>query len=131
MTPTDAPEEITLLFMLMLQPLVPTEPSNTTVVPSLLRTRNHVAVPLATALALVYVGRPLPNAALLGGFAALTGQVTLEALERAILNRFPGDAGEANVEAARAAYDLVIVRDDDEVTAMPDEREVVDRARSD
>ena len=85
----------------------------------------------ATALALVYVGRPLPNAALLGGFAALTGQVTLEALERAILNRFPGDAGEANVEAARAAYDLVIVRDDDEVTAMPDEREVVDRARSD
>ena len=44
----------------------------------------------ATALALEHLGRPLPNAALLGGFAALTGRVSLDALEQAIGERFAG-----------------------------------------
>ena len=34
----------------------------------------------ATELALKHVGRPLPNAALLGGFAALTGLISLESV---------------------------------------------------
>ena len=42
----------------------------------------------ATELALEQLGRPLPNAALLGGFAALTGQVTLDAIAAAIRERF-------------------------------------------
>jgi len=62
----------------------------------------------ATALALEHLGRPLPNAALLGGFAALTGAVTLGALETAIAERFPGPAGTANVAAARAAHRHVV-----------------------
>ncbi len=61
----------------------------------------------ATALALEHLGRPLPNAALLGGFAALTGRITLGALETAITERFPGVPGAANVAAARAAYRFV------------------------
>ncbi len=61
----------------------------------------------ATVLALAHLGRPLPNAALLGGFCALTGRVGLDALERAIRERFPGSAGEGNVAAARAAGRLV------------------------
>ena len=61
----------------------------------------------ATDLALQYVGRPIPNAALLGGLAALTGAVGLEAVEAAIRTRFPGAVGAKNVEAARAAYALV------------------------
>lgn len=61
----------------------------------------------ATVLALEHLGRPLPNAALLGGFCALTGRVGLGALERAIRERFPGAAGEDNVAAARAAGRLV------------------------
>ena len=58
----------------------------------------------ATALALEHVGRPLPNAALLGGFAALTGRISLDALEKADTERFPGAVGTANATAARAAY---------------------------
>jgi pyruvate ferredoxin oxidoreductase gamma subunit len=60
----------------------------------------------ATELALEELGRPLPNAALLGGFAALTSQVTLEAINEAIRERFAGDVGERNVAAATAAYRL-------------------------
>jgi pyruvate ferredoxin oxidoreductase gamma subunit len=72
--------------------------------------RHHpgrmVAVP-ATELAREHVGRPLPNAALLGGFAALTGALGIASVTAAIRDRFPGRLGEANVAAAEAAYDAV------------------------
>ncbi|MGH9019966.1 MAG: 2-oxoacid:acceptor oxidoreductase family protein [Acidimicrobiales bacterium] len=61
----------------------------------------------ATELAIEHVGRPLPNAALLGGFAALTGRVSLGAIERAVRERFPGPVGEANAAAAASAYGYV------------------------
>ncbi len=80
----------------------------------------------ATALALEYVGRPLPNAALLGGFAALTGRISLDALEKAISERFAGVVGTANAAAARAAFEFVV----DEARAGQD-REVVARAPAD
>ena len=48
----------------------------------------------ATELAREHLGRPLPNAALLGGFAALTGVVSLESVAAAIRERFPGAVGE-------------------------------------
>lgn len=62
----------------------------------------------ATALAREHLGRPLPNTALLGGFAALTHQVSIDAVSDAIRQRFPGAVGDANVAAARAAYDHVV-----------------------
>jgi pyruvate ferredoxin oxidoreductase gamma subunit len=55
-------------------------------------------------LARRHVGRPLPNAALLGGFAALTGVVGLQAVEAAINETFHGAVADGNVEAARDAY---------------------------
>jgi len=61
----------------------------------------------ATELARECLGRPLPNAALLGGFAALTGRVSLESVAAAIRERFPGPVGEQNVEAATRAHALV------------------------
>ena len=61
----------------------------------------------ATELARRHVGRPLPNAALLGGFAALTGVVAIDSLTDAIHERFPGKLGDGNIEGARAAYDYV------------------------
>ena len=61
----------------------------------------------ATELALEQLGRPLPNAALLGGFAALTGEITLDAIGTAARQRYPGTLGEQNVAAATAAYELV------------------------
>ena len=61
----------------------------------------------ATELAVKYVGRPSPNTALLGAFAAEVGVVSLASVEEAIRRAFPGRIGEANVEAARAAYALI------------------------
>lgn len=66
-----------------------------------------VAIP-ATELARQHVGRPLPNAALLGGFAALTRVVSIESVADAISARFGGLVGSGNVAAAIAAHDLVV-----------------------
>jgi pyruvate ferredoxin oxidoreductase gamma subunit len=68
---------------------------------------RRVATVPATELAREHLGRPLPNAALLGGFAALTGQISLEAVSDAIRSRFAGTVGEGNVKAAEAAYQHV------------------------
>jgi pyruvate ferredoxin oxidoreductase gamma subunit len=66
---------------------------------------GHVRSVPATELALAHVGRPIPNAALLGGFAALTGAVALESIKQAIHEKFPGPIGEKNIAAAIAAYE--------------------------
>ncbi|GIK77677.1 MAG: 2-oxoacid:acceptor oxidoreductase [Acidobacteria bacterium] len=66
------------------------------------RRERLLTVP-ATALAREHVGRPLPNAVLLGGFAALAGVVSIDAVAAAIRGRFPGPVGEANVAGAEAA----------------------------
>jgi pyruvate ferredoxin oxidoreductase gamma subunit len=65
-----------------------------------------VAVP-ATALALRHIGRPVPGVALLGGFAALTGRISLDAVLRAIRERFQGKVADGNAAAATAAYEMV------------------------
>ena len=58
----------------------------------------------ATRLAKEHLGRPLPNAALLGAFASLTGVVSLGGLTHAIHQRFGGAAAEGNARAAQAAF---------------------------
>jgi pyruvate ferredoxin oxidoreductase gamma subunit len=63
----------------------------------------------ATELAREHLGRPLPNAALLGAFAALTGWVSLDSVLGAIRQRFAAALAERNVAAARAAYEAVHV----------------------
>jgi len=66
---------------------------------------GHACAVPATELALKHVGRPLPNAALLGAFAAISGQFHLESVLKAIRDKFPGRVGESNATAAQAAYD--------------------------
>lgn len=61
----------------------------------------------ATEIALKHLGRPLPNAVLLGGFAALSGLVTLDAVAHAIRTKFGGKIAEGNVAAATEAWDVV------------------------
>jgi pyruvate ferredoxin oxidoreductase gamma subunit len=68
---------------------------------------GHASTVPATELALRYVGRPLPNSTLLGGFAAMTGALKLESVVAAIRSKFPGKTGEQNATAAQAAYELV------------------------
>lgn len=69
---------------------------------------GHACAFPASDLGLRHLKRPLANAPLLGGFAALTGLIRLASVESAIHQRFPGAIGEANVAAAREAYDYVI-----------------------
>ena len=69
---------------------------------------DHVRIVPATQLALELMGRPLPNAALLGGFAAITGQLKLESVANAIRRKFSGKVAEGNVAAARAVFDNVL-----------------------
>ena len=71
-------------------------------------TPTHVVTVPATEIAREHLGRPLPNAALLGAFAALTGQVSLGAVCDAIRDRFPGEVGEGNARAAEAAHEHVL-----------------------
>jgi pyruvate ferredoxin oxidoreductase gamma subunit len=70
--------------------------------------RAHLCTVPATELALKHVGRPLPNAALLGGFAAISGQLRFESVAKAIREKFPGQVGIANVAAAQAAHDSAL-----------------------
>jgi pyruvate ferredoxin oxidoreductase gamma subunit len=74
--------------------------------------RGHAVIVPATELALKHVGRPVPNAALLGAFAALSGLVHLDSVKQAIERAFPGKIGAANVAAATEAYELVMAQED-------------------
>jgi pyruvate ferredoxin oxidoreductase gamma subunit len=75
------------------------------------RPERVLTVP-ATELAREHLGRPLPNAALLGAFAALTEALSLDSVTAAIRDRFPGRIAEGNAAAAEAAHELVAMRDD-------------------
>ena len=70
------------------------------------RRERLITVP-ATEMALKHLGRPLPNAVLLGGFAALSGLITLDAVAHAIRDKFSGRVADANVAAAAEAFDFV------------------------
>ncbi len=62
----------------------------------------------ATEIAMKHLGRPLPNAVLLGGFAAIAGVIELTSVEAAIGEKFRGKVAEGNVAAARAAFEYVL-----------------------
>jgi pyruvate ferredoxin oxidoreductase gamma subunit len=50
------------------------------------------------------LGKPIMNTALLGAFAALTKELTLDATLRAVRSRFPGELGEKNAQVVRESY---------------------------
>lgn len=70
--------------------------------------KDRAVIVPATEFALKHVGRPVPNAALLGAFAALTQFVHIDSVKRAIEEAFPGKVGVANIAAAIEAYDFVL-----------------------
>ena len=65
----------------------------------------NVATVDATRIALETLRRPITNTAILGAFSKVTGLVSLESVEKAILYHFPGRIGEMNVTAVRKSYD--------------------------
>ena len=72
-----------------------------------LKDKFRTATVAATELAKKHVGRPLPNAALLGAFSAFSEMISLEAVSAAIREKFAGRIAEANVTAAAEAFELV------------------------
>ena len=67
-----------------------------------IRPERLLAVP-ATEIAREHLGRPLPNAVLLGAFAVFTGVISLESVLAGIRHRFDGPIGDRNATAAAAA----------------------------
>ena len=67
----------------------------------------HLLTVSATELALKHVGRPLPNVPLLAAFAALSGLITLAAVQTAIEQKFRGVVAQGNIAAAREAFESV------------------------
>ena len=70
----------------------------------------HLLTVGATELAVKHVGRAVPNVPLLGAFAALSGLITLAAVESAIEQKFAGAVARGNVAAAREAYEHVMMQ---------------------
>jgi pyruvate ferredoxin oxidoreductase gamma subunit len=70
--------------------------------------RDRLTTVPATEIAMKHLGRPLPNAVLLGGFAALSGLVSLAAVTHAIGEKFSGKVAHANAAAAAEAYAHVL-----------------------
>lgn len=69
--------------------------------------RERLTTVPATEIAIKHLGRPLPNAVLLGGFAALSGLVSLDAVAHAIRDKFSGKVAAGNVAAAAEAFEFV------------------------
>ena len=61
----------------------------------------------ATEIALEIIGRPIPNAIMIGAFCSLTGLVSIGAVQEAIMEKFPGRVGENNVAALERAVELM------------------------
>jgi pyruvate ferredoxin oxidoreductase gamma subunit len=72
-----------------------------------LKTTATVETIPATEIALEIVGRPIPNAIMIGAFCSITGLVSLEAVQQAIMEKFPGKVGENNVAAMERALEII------------------------
>ena len=72
-----------------------------------LRTTAAVETIPATEIALEIIGRPIPNAIMIGAFCTITGLVSLDAVQEAIMEKFPGRVGENNVAALERASEII------------------------
>ncbi|MEI6295566.1 MAG: 2-oxoacid:acceptor oxidoreductase family protein [Actinomycetes bacterium] len=85
-----------------------TENADDLLIAEKLKVQATLAILPATELAMTHLGRPVPNAVLLGAFSALTGVVSLEAVTDAINEKFKPKVAAGNVAAATAAYEYVM-----------------------
>lgn len=61
----------------------------------------------ATEIALEIIGRPIPNAIMIGAFCSITNLVSIDAVQEAIMEKFPGRVGENNVAALERAVEIM------------------------
>lgn len=69
--------------------------------------KQRIYIVPANRIAQQTIGRPLGNTALLGAYAAATGELDLETLQQAIKTRFTGKKQEGNLEAVRQGSDFI------------------------
>ncbi|MBW2192635.1 MAG: pyruvate ferredoxin oxidoreductase subunit gamma [Deltaproteobacteria bacterium] len=72
-----------------------------------IKTTASIETIAATDIALEIVGRPIPNAVMIGAFCSVTGLVSLDAVQAAIMGKFPGRVGENNVAALERAVEIM------------------------
>ena len=73
--------------------------------PKLKAKQKAIIVP-ANEIALRNIGRPLGNTALIGAFAAATGELKLDNLIAVVKNRFSGKAQEGNIQAVKEGFEF-------------------------
>jgi pyruvate ferredoxin oxidoreductase gamma subunit len=72
-----------------------------------LKTTAKVETIPATEIALEIIGRPIPNAIMIGAFCTITGLISIDAVQEAIMGKFPGRVGENNVAALERAREIM------------------------
>jgi pyruvate ferredoxin oxidoreductase gamma subunit len=75
-----------------------------------LNTEAEVYTINATKIALDVLGVPIVNTAMIGAFAALTKEVSLDSVIKAVRRRFPAKLAEKNVKAIEVAYEKMEAR---------------------
>jgi pyruvate ferredoxin oxidoreductase gamma subunit len=76
-------------------------------IPKVKPSQRVVIIP-ANEIAMATIGKPLGNTALLGAYAAATGQIEIESLNEAIRKRFTGKALDGNISAIKQGYELAL-----------------------
>jgi len=71
------------------------------------KAKQKLFVVPANDIALQTIGRPLGNTAIIGAFAAATGELDLHTLIEVIKQRFKGKALEGNIQAVTQGYEFV------------------------
>jgi pyruvate ferredoxin oxidoreductase gamma subunit len=72
-----------------------------------LQTTATIATIPATEIAIEIIGKPIPNAIMIGAFCSITGLVSLDAVQQAIMDKFPGAVGKNNVAALERAHEII------------------------
>lgn len=72
-----------------------------------LKARQKAFLIPANQIAMKTIGRPLGNTALIGAFAAATGNLKLDTLLEVIKIRFAGKIQDSNIEAVRQGYEFI------------------------
>lgn len=72
-----------------------------------LKAKQKVFVVPANEIAMKAIGRPLGNTALIGAFAAATGELKLDNVIEVVRKRFAGRAQEGNVQAVKEGFEFI------------------------
>lgn len=76
-----------------------------------LKAKQKAFVIPANEIAIKTIGRPLGNTALIGAFAAATGELKLDNLIEVIKRRFSGKTQEGNIRAVKEGFEFVSLRE--------------------